>query len=217
MNEPPAPAPGTPSAPIPQDGVVALGRRLFKVRGWVYIPFAAAAILSPFGRVPDRPGILWPAGGALIVAGIGLRFACIRRMGGAARTHKHKAKRLVDSGPYAWVRNPLYVANTGAFLGFVLLCGQPWLALAAWLLLWAYYHAIARYEETVLAESFGEEFAAYRASTPLWIPRPPRNPPPEDPADFYPVGKLLKRERGALLNVLAMVALAAARQWWWTS
>ena len=206
--------PAPPVSATAEGGIVGLGRRLFLVRGWIYIPFAAAALLSPWGRV-DRPEILWPAGLALILFGIGYRFACIRRMGGAARTHKHKAKRLVDTGPYAWVRNPLYIANTAAFLGFVLLCGQPWLALGAWLFLWAYYHAIARYEETVLAQAFGAEFDAYRAATPLWIPRPPRNPPPEDPADFYPVGKLLKRERGALLNVLVMTAAAAARQWWW--
>ena len=204
----PAPAP----AASPPGGIVGLGRALFKVRGWIYLPIAAAAVLLP--REPwSPPEVLWPAGLALVLSGVGLRFVCIRRMGGAARTHKHKAKRLVDTGPYAWVRNPLYVANTGAFLGFLLLCGLPWFALGAWLFLWAYYHAIARYEETVLAELFGEEFRAYRDRVPLWIPRPPRDPPAEDPADFYPVGKLLKRERGALLNVAAMVGLAALKQW----
>jgi protein-S-isoprenylcysteine O-methyltransferase Ste14 len=192
--------------------IVDLGRGLFKVRGWVYIPFAAAAMLLP--REPwSPPEVLWPAGLAFIVLGIGLRFVCIRRMGGAARTHKHKAKRLVDGGPYAWVRNPLYVANTGAFLGFLLLCGLPLFTLGSWLLLWAYYHAIARYEETVLKELFGEEFEAYRRKVPLWIPRPPKDPPVEDPADFYPFAKILQRERGALLNVAAMIGLAAAKRW----
>jgi protein-S-isoprenylcysteine O-methyltransferase Ste14 len=205
------PAAAPPSAS--EGGLVGLGRRLFKVRGWVYLPFAAAAMLVRWNEWP-RPEILWPGGLALMALGIGLRFSCIRRIGGAARTHKHKAKRLIDTGPYAWVRNPLYVANTAAFLGFILLCGLPWLALAAWLLLWAYYHAIARYEETVLAGLFGPEFDEYRRRVPLWIPRPPQDPPPEDPADFYPFGKLLRRERGALMNVAGMIALAAAKQWW---
>jgi protein-S-isoprenylcysteine O-methyltransferase Ste14 len=204
---------GAPAAARP-DALVATGRRLFKVRGWVYVPIAAAALFAPWGRV-DRPAILWPAGIALVLAGVLYRFSCIRRMGGAARTHKHKAKRLVAGGPYAWVRNPLYIANTAAFLGFVLLCGHPWLAAGTAAFLWAYYHAIARYEETVLREAFGEEFEEYRRRVPLWIPRRPAAPPAEDPADFYPFGKLLRRERAALLNVLAMVGLAAARQWWW--
>jgi protein-S-isoprenylcysteine O-methyltransferase Ste14 len=206
---PPGPAPASASAARP-DRVVALGRALFRVRGWVYVPFAAAALLLRWGEV-DAPLATWPAGLALMATGVALRFSCIRRMGGAARTHKHKAKRLVDSGPYAWVRNPLYVANTTAFLGFIVLCGLPWFALASWLLLWAYYHAIARYEETVLAETFGEEFQEYRRRTPLWIPRPPKDPPAEDPAEFYPLGKILRRERGALLNVGVMIALAAAK------
>jgi protein-S-isoprenylcysteine O-methyltransferase Ste14 len=207
------PAPATAPSPAPPGGVVGLGRRLFRVRGWVYLPFAAVAVAVRRGEWP-HPEVLWPAGLALMALGIGLRFVCIRRMGGAARTHKHKAKRLVDSGPYAWVRNPLYIANTGAFLGFILLCGLPWLALASWVLLWAFYHAIARYEETVLAEGFGADFQEYRRKVPLWIPRPPRDPPPEDPADFYPFAKILKRERGALLNVAGMIGLAAAKRIW---
>ena len=198
--------------PVPRGGIVGLGRRLFRVRGWVYVPIAAAALLLP--REAWSPEeVLGPAGLALIVLGIWLRFVCIRRMGGAARTHKHKAKRLVDGGPYAWVRNPLYVANTSAFLGFLLLCGVPLFALGAWILLWAYYHAIARYEETVLMELFGADFEEYRRRVPLWIPLPPKSPPAEDPADFYPLGAILQRERGALLNVAAMLGLAAAKRW----
>ena len=209
MTEPAAAAPAPPGSSL-----VPLGRRLFKVRGWIYLPIAAAGLWLRAGEF-DRPEINWPAGLALVLFGVGLRFASIRRIGGAARTHKHKAKRLVDTGPYAWVRNPLYIANTAAFLGFLVLCALPWFALASWFFLWGYYHAIARYEETVVAGAFGAEFEAYRARTPLWIPRPPRSPPAEDPADLYPVGKLLKRERGALLNVGVMVALAACKQWWW--
>jgi protein-S-isoprenylcysteine O-methyltransferase Ste14 len=208
----PAAAPPAPPHP-PAGGFAGVGRRLFKVRGWVYLPFAALAFALPApGGMPEAA--LLGGGAALVAFGVAFRFAAIRRMGGAARTHKHKAKRVVRTGPYAWVRNPLYIANTAAFLGFVLLCGQPWLALGTWLLLWLYYHAIARYEEGVLAESFGPEFVAYAAEVPLWIPRPPRTPPPpEDPADLYPWGKLLTRERGFLLNVAAMVALAAVKRW----
>ena len=207
----PTPVPGAPAT-----GIVALGRRFFAVRGWIYPPIAVAALLLHAGE-SKRPEFTWPAGLALVIIGIWLRFSCILRMGGAARTHKHKAKKIVDTGPYGWVRNPLYIANTAAFVGFIVLCDLPGFALGAWLFLWGWYHAIARYEETVLAEQHPAEFVGYRARVPLWIPRPPKDPEPEDPADFYPVPKLLKRERGALLNVAVMVALAAGKQWWWNS
>ena len=206
----PAPTAPAPGASAPEGGLVGLGRSLFRVRGWVYLPFAAAAVALPReGWSP--PEVLWPAGFAFMALGIALRFLSIRRIGGAARTKKHKAKRVIRTGPYGWVRNPLYIANAGAFLGFLLLCGEPLFALGSWLLLWAYYHAIARYEETVLRGLFGPEFEDYRREVPLWIPRPPRNPAPEDPRDLYPTGKLLRRERAALMNVGAMIALAAAK------
>ncbi len=217
IDHPPEPSvrtepPPTPAAPT--TGVRGLGRRFFLVRGWIYLPLVAAALLLHVGET-GRPEILWPAGAALVLAGVGLRFSAIRRIGGAARTKKHKAKRLIDSGPYAWTRNPLYVANTAAFVGFVLLCDLPWFAGATALFLFGWYHVIARYEETVLEQLFGAEFAEYRKRVPLWVPLPPRNPPAEDPADLYPVGKLLRRERGALMNVAVMVALAAGKQWIW--
>lgn len=202
-----AQAPGT----APPSPLVPLGRRLFRIRGWLYLPFALFATFWTRWEW-ERDAIIWPIGVALLAAGAALRFSAIRRMGGAARTHKDKAKRLVDSGPYAWVRNPLYVANITAFAGFVVLCELPWFAVVSVLLLGAAFHAVARYEETILRAGFGEAFDDYRARVPMWIPRPPREAPVEDPSTFYPVEKILRRERGALANIALFLCLAVAKE-----
>jgi len=207
------------SAPFPASGAapgpavaVAIGRALFKVRGWLYLPFALFALLWTRGEW-EVDVVLWPLGLSIIAAGTGLRFSAIRRMGGAARTHKDSAKRLVTTGPYAWTRNPLYVANLAAFAGFVILCELPWFAAISVVTLGAAYHAIARYEESVLAGTFGAGFDAYRARVPMWIPRRPAGAPPaEDPSTLYPVAKLVRRERGAILNLATLVALAALKE-----
>jgi protein-S-isoprenylcysteine O-methyltransferase Ste14 len=188
-----------------------LGRVLFRVRGWLYLPFALFALLWTRGEWEDEY-ILWPLGLSIMAAGASLRFSAIRRMGGAARTHKDKAKRLVTTGPYAWTRNPLYVANLTAFAGFVVLCELPWFAAISVLALGAAYHAIALYEESILARTFGSRFGDYRARVPMWIPRRPSPAPAEDPSTFYPVAKILVRERGALLNLGTLVALAALKE-----
>ena len=204
----PVPTP-LPSEPASRGS--ALGRALFTVRGWLYIPFALFSLLWTRGEWEDEL-VLWPLGLAMIATGVWLRFAAIRRMGGAARTKKDSAKRLVTTGPYAWTRNPLYLANLTAFSGFVVLCELPWFAAISVLLLGAAYHRIAMYEESVLARQFGRDFEEYRARVPMWIPRPPRAAASEDPAGFYPLGKLLRRERGALLNVGCLVALALLKE-----
>lgn len=203
---------GPPSAPMPPAAPAApLGRALFRVRGWLYLPFAAFALLWTRGEWEDDL-ILWPLGLSIMASGAWLRFAAIRRMGGAARTKKDKAKRLVTTGPYAWTRNPLYLANLIAFAGFVILCELPWFAAGSLLVLGAAFHAIARYEEGILASSFGAEFDDYSARVPMWFPRRPRSVEAEDPSTFYPIGKIARRERGALLNLGVLVALALVKE-----
>ena len=187
------------------------GRALFRVRGWLYVPFALFAVLWTHGEWEDDL-VLWPLGLGVMAAGAWLRYSAIRRMGGAARTKKDSAKRLVTTGPYAWTRNPLYLANLTAFAGFVILCELPWFAAISVLALGAAYHLIAHYEESVLAREFGREYEEYRARVPMWIPRRPVPVPAEDRSTLYPLAKILVRERGALLNLSTLVALAALKE-----
>jgi protein-S-isoprenylcysteine O-methyltransferase Ste14 len=188
-----------------------LGRRLFRVRGWAFVPFVAFA-LAWFRWEWEEERLLWPLGLAIMAAGIALRFAAIRRMGGSARVKKDAAKTLHRDGPYAWVRNPLYVANLLVFAGFVVLAELPWMIPTAGLLLFLHYHCIVAYEETFLAATFGPAYDAYRASVPRWFPRPPR-PEPHPEGDAYPWRRLLRRERGFVMNCVALILLAAGKEW----
>lgn len=78
---------------------------------------------------------------------------------------------LVVGGLYRHVRNPMYVAVVGAVLGQALLLGRPVL-LVYGAAIGAGMAAFARwYEEPVLAERYGDEYAAYRRAVPGWLPR----------------------------------------------
>lgn len=80
--------------------------------------------------------------------------------------------KLVVTGLYRHVRNPMYVAMQAMILGQALLLGQPrlygWAALAASIP--ALYVPLR--EEPVLAERFGEDYERYRRNVPRWVPRP---------------------------------------------
>jgi protein-S-isoprenylcysteine O-methyltransferase Ste14 len=85
------------------------------------------------------------------------------------------ANRLVVSGPYRWVRNPMAIAGIvqGVAVGLVL---SSWLVVAyavAGSLLWNY--AIRPLEEADLEERFGSEFRQYRDSVRCWIPAIPQS------------------------------------------
>jgi protein-S-isoprenylcysteine O-methyltransferase Ste14 len=80
---------------------------------------------------------------------------------------------IVRSGPYRWVRNPMYVAN------LLILTGEAVLFESSPILVWAGAMALAfhlfvvLYEEPSLADRFGAGYEEYRRTVPRWWPRRP--------------------------------------------
>jgi protein-S-isoprenylcysteine O-methyltransferase Ste14 len=79
--------------------------------------------------------------------------------------------RLVVSGFYRYVRNPIYVGFLVVLIGQALLFGSSGLLgyIASALLIGA--GAVRFYEEPILTRKFGAEYQAYRRAVPAWIPR----------------------------------------------
>ncbi len=79
-----------------------------------------------------------------------------------------QARQLVRSGPYAWVRHPVYTGELVAVLGIVLVAPSV-AGVAAWVVLIALQTYRTVHEERVLAEAF-PQYAEYRNSTPRLLP-----------------------------------------------
>lgn len=78
---------------------------------------------------------------------------------------------LVVTGLYRYVRNPMYVGVSWAILGQGLLLGDVRVlayGFIAWLAACLF---VLGYEEPTLRRTFGEEYEAFCASVPRWIPR----------------------------------------------
>jgi methyltransferase len=77
------------------------------------------------------------AGAVVFAAAKGLKWWAIRSLGPfwTFRVIVVPRSRLVDSGPYRWLRHPNYVGVIGEFVGVGLLTGG-WVALAATLVIW---------------------------------------------------------------------------------
>ena len=90
--------------------VVRLGGRLFRQRTWLPLPLAAALlVIPPTASTPAMP--FWLAGLALILAGESLRLWSVHHIGAISRTRSDRLGPLTSSGPFALVRNPLYLGN----------------------------------------------------------------------------------------------------------
>jgi hypothetical protein len=76
----------------------------------------------------------------------------------------------VNSGPFAHVRNPLYLGNILLWVGFTLSAGLLWLVPFVAALLALEYHAIVRWEERLIDSRIGAPYHAYKAQVPRWLP-----------------------------------------------
>jgi len=86
-------------------------------------------------------------------------------------SHLVKNEQLINSGPYAYVRNPMYLGRFFVGLGFTIMIKNPWI-IAAYVVLFAIY-AVCRVggEEARLSGCFGEEYTEYRAHVRRFLPR----------------------------------------------
>ena len=81
-----------------------------------------------------------------------------------------KNKELNTHGPYALVRNPMYLSRYFVILGLMLLPGKLWLILVYSSLYYLYMLNRVRREETVLMTLFPETYPHYRDGVRRFIP-----------------------------------------------
>ncbi len=101
-----------------------------------------------------RPS-LWSLG---LGAAIGLAGTCLR---GWAAGHLEKGVEVTTSGPYRWMRHPLYVGSALLGLGFAAAARHPVTALLIVLYLAVSLSQAARFEEARLRAELGDAYDRY--------------------------------------------------------
>jgi protein-S-isoprenylcysteine O-methyltransferase Ste14 len=185
---------------------------VFKNRGSLLaLPAVALAV---FGK-PSRASAA--AGVPLALAGEALRCWAVGYSGVTTRSDQVTAPRLTTAGPYAYVRNPLYVGNFVTALGFTVAftgASPPgrrfWLGLAGLGTMLAVYAAIVPLEEAYLRATFGEDFEAYAQRVPPVIPRATPAEPQQGHYDPSVIGRAESRTFATFAAMLAALGIQAA-------
>lgn len=142
--------------------------RLFTFRSYTPIPFLIVMLLF------SSPTIASLVAGFLIaLVGESVRFWGVAYAGSETRTTgRVGGTQLVTSGPYSFVRNPLYVGNVLVYLGVGIMSNAltPYLQVIAVLYFALQYSAIVSIEEKYLAENFSG-WNDYADKVPRFIPR----------------------------------------------
>lgn len=177
-------------------------RKNFRPR--VLVPVTALLVLWYFGN-PSSTSL--GAGVGLVACGLALRLW--------AAGHLVKTDRLTLSGPYRFMRHPLYAGTLLTGAGLIVAAGNPAarIALPACLVFFFGYYLPykERVESSRLEARWGSRFTEYHAFVgPLW-PRPGSwRKAPRDPSNWSIERVVANDEFGVLLAAgLALAAIAA--------
>lgn len=186
--------------------------KVFSLRSYTPIPFIIVMVVFA------EPSVVSLASGfAVVVLGELVRFWGVAYAGPLTRaTGNVGAPALIVAGPFARVRNPLYVGNIVMYTGVGVMANAltPWLVLAALAYFILQYSLIVSLEEEFLEKEFGESFAQYRRSVPRYLPRitPFRTPEQQHQRPDW-MGALRSERR--TLQAIVIVVLILIAHWIW--
>lgn len=188
------------------DYKVDLRQFFFKFRGLTPVPIVLIVLI--FAR-PTASSFLW--GILVMIIGEMVRFWGVAYAGGATRTRNVGASTLVTNGPFAHVRNPLYLGNMCIYTGAAIISNTwlPWLIFIIWIFFGVQYHLIVKLEEEKLQELFGNSYLEYKNKVPRFFPRfsPLKVENPVSP-DFT---NALKSEKSTFISILVILSLMGLR------
>ena len=152
-----------------------------------------------------RPTWTWLAAGAAIAA-LGLALRAV------SSGHVQKAKELTMSGPYAYVRHPLYLGSIIIAAGFAVAARNWWIGLGMVAMFVVIYWPTIHFEEQLMRQLF-PGYDEYARRVPLLLPR---LTPASEKGEFSHALYLQHREYNALIGAVAMLAALVAKMLWWT-
>jgi protein-S-isoprenylcysteine O-methyltransferase Ste14 len=151
----------------------------------------------------------------IAIAGELVRCWAVGYSGATTRNDVVTAPRLVTAGPYAYVRNPLYIGNFITAIGFAiaftgkncpvmrgLLAGGSLAVMAA------VYAAIVPHEEAYLRAQFGADFERYCERVKRYVPR---GKPIGDPVGEWSADVVRTAESKTFATFAAMLVTLAVR------
>ena len=138
--------------------IVTFQRLVAKYRTHFHFAAVLAAII--FARPTDLTDAL---GLVPVIAGLALRTWALG--------HLRRNTELCTSGPYAYVRHPLYLGSFVILMGYFIMTNNLCLVAAAAIVTAGIYGIAIKMEEESLAVVFPEQYETYRQAVPLLMPR----------------------------------------------
>jgi len=191
-----------------------IATKIFKYRSYTPIPFVILMLIFENATITSLIiGFVIAVSGELIrLWGVSWAGSETRTTGGVGGTY------LVISGPFAHVRNPLYVGNILMYLGLGIMSMSlfPYLQIVAILFFIMQYQFIVKEEEGFLIKKFGDDYQKYLQNVPRFFPRVTKYKDASIPQPNYSLNAGLKSETRTL-QAFGTVALLIIIKWYLSS
>lgn len=169
------------------------------------IPLFIGAILLVIFAKPNPPGIV--IGLILIIIGEAIRIW--------AAGHLQKNEVLTVSGPYSYVKNPLYIGSILITSGFCILADNIYILTASMFMFCFHYIPYKkRVEGDRLRRLFGQKYEDYDEKVPEYIPR--LTPYSNEKVRWRFKVFIENSEEGILLLIVIGIILILSRPYWIT-
>ena len=146
---------------------------------WAWLAGAARRYDARLGI--ELPSALQPAGAVFAACGAVIVLACIATFVARGRGTPFPLDPpvvFVPTGPYRYVRNPMYIGAALVLAGYGLFERSASVVFLSLAFLVVMHLFVILGEEAGLERRFGESYAAYKRSVNRWLPRVPRPPAP---------------------------------------
>lgn len=138
-------------------------RWVYRFRSYLACPPLFIAFFSRFYEI-ESDSIIWPLGVGIILVGIALRIWAQQHLHHRLRVHKQ----FTTTGPYEFVRNPLYIGNVIICVGASIISELLWLIPITFFWCIGTYSIVIRYEEKSLLNRYGDTYRRYLLEVPRW-------------------------------------------------
>jgi len=141
----------------------------YRLRGFL-IPLPIIFSLFCFSFEIEVDYVIWPMGVSIFLLGILLRIWAQQHL----RYRLRVKKSLTTTGPYSFLRNPIYLGDILICLGLTIISELLWLIPITLFYSFGIYSIAIRFEERHLLEKYGERYHKYMKEVPRWIPKIPK-------------------------------------------
>lgn len=144
---------------------MAVLRMIYRFRGILVSPPLFFSLVC-FHSELEFDTVIMPIGICIFFIGLSFRIWAQQHLHYRLKIKKY----LTTTGPYRFIRNPIYIGNTLICMGLTVVSELLWFVPITFIWCATVYSLVVLYEEACLLKKYGQLYQKYISEVPRWFP-----------------------------------------------